>query len=66
VPPAGKSLGVFQNGGYATHVLAPEPRHLVDPGNLDPALAATYACSGITVYSAINKVMPLPPDTRSC
>ncbi len=58
----GKALGVFQNGGYATHVLAPEPRHLVDPGSLDPALAATYACSGITVYSAINKVMPLAPE----
>ncbi|WP_270937746.1 alcohol dehydrogenase [Falsiroseomonas oryzae] len=59
----GKALGVFQNGGYATHVIAPEPRHLVDPGNLDPALAATYACSGITVFSAINKVMPMDPDT---
>lgn len=58
----GKALGVFQNGGYATHVLAPEPRHLVDPGDLDPALAATYACSGITVFSAIGKVMPLAPD----
>jgi propanol-preferring alcohol dehydrogenase len=43
-------------------VLAPHPRHLIDPGDLDPALAATYACSGITVYSAIRKVMPLPPD----
>jgi len=43
-------------------VVAPHPRHLVDPGTLDPALAATYACSGITVYSAIRKVMPLPPD----
>jgi len=58
----GKALGVFQNGGYATHVLAPEPRHLVDPGDIDHALAATYACSGITVFSAINKVMPMPPD----
>ncbi len=57
-----KSLGVYQNGGYGTHVIAPHPRHLVDPGTLDPAIAATYACSGITVYSAINKVMPLPPD----
>lgn len=57
----GRALGVFQNGGYASHVLAMEPRHLVDPGTLDPALAATYACSGITVYSAIQKIMPLPP-----
>lgn len=59
---APRSLGVYQNGGYATHVLVPEPRHLIDIGELDPALAATYACSGVTVYSAISKVMPLPPD----
>ncbi|MCK8784970.1 alcohol dehydrogenase [Roseomonas sp. NAR14] len=57
-----RSLGVYQNGGYATHVLAPAPRHLVDIEGLDPALAATYACSGITVYSAINKLLPLPPE----
>ena len=60
---AGRALGIFQNGGYGTHVIAPHPRHLIDPGSLDPAVAATYACSGITVYSAIKKVMPLPsPD----
>ena len=59
---APRSLGVYQNGGYGTHVVAPHPRHLVDPGTLDPAIAATYACSGITVYSAINKLMPMPPD----
>ena len=57
----GRSLGIYQNGGYATHVVAPHPRHLVDPGTLDPALAATYACSGITVYSAIRKIMPIAP-----
>lgn len=57
-----RSIGVYQHGGYATHVLAPHPRHLVDPGTLDPAVAATYACSGVTVYSAIRKVMPLPPE----
>jgi alcohol dehydrogenase, propanol-preferring len=56
------SIGVYQNGGYGTHVVAPHPRHLVDPGTLDPAVAATYACSGITVYSAIQKVMPIAPD----
>ena len=57
-----RSLGVYANGGYGTHVIAPHPRHLVDPGTLDPAVAATYACSGITVYSAIRKAMPIPPD----
>ena len=57
-----RSLGVYRNGGYGTHVLALHPRHLVDPGAIDPALAATYACSGLTVYSAIRKVLPRPPD----
>jgi propanol-preferring alcohol dehydrogenase len=60
-PVANRSLGVFQNGGYGTHVVAPHPRHLVDLGTLDPAVAATYACSGITVYSAIRKVLPMAP-----
>jgi alcohol dehydrogenase/propanol-preferring alcohol dehydrogenase len=58
----GRSLGVYQNGGYGTHVIAPHPRHLVDPGTLDPAIAATYACSGITVYSAIRKLLPIAPS----
>ncbi len=61
--PQARSLGVFRNGGYATHVVAPHSRHLVDPGSIEPAIAATYACSGLTVYSAIRKVLPLPPDT---
>ena len=57
-----RALGVFQNGGYATHVVAPHSRHLIDPGTIEPALAATYACSGVTVYSAIQKAMPMAPD----
>ena len=57
---ASRSLGVYQNGGYGTHVIAPHPRHLIELGGVDPAVAATYACSGITVYSAIKKVMPVP------
>ena len=56
------SLGIYQNGGYGSHVVAPHPRYLVDPGKLDPAVAATYACSGITVFSAIKKVLPMPLD----
>ncbi|MCW8308447.1 alcohol dehydrogenase [Acidiphilium sp. PA] len=57
-----RSLGIFQHGGFATHVIAAHAGHLVDPGDLDPALAATYACSGITVFAAIRKIMPLAPD----
>jgi alcohol dehydrogenase/propanol-preferring alcohol dehydrogenase len=57
-----RSLGVYQNGGYATHVLATSWKHLIDISGVDPALAATYACSGLTVYSAINKAMPMRPE----
>ncbi|WP_291297312.1 alcohol dehydrogenase [Elioraea sp.] len=60
--PKMRAIGVHRHGGYATHVIAPEPRHLISCEGVEPALAATYACSGITVYSAINKVMPLPAD----
>lgn len=59
---AQRSLGVVQHGGFASHVVVPHPRYLVDPGNVDLALAATYACSGISVYSALQKVMPLAPN----
>jgi alcohol dehydrogenase/propanol-preferring alcohol dehydrogenase len=59
--PKMRALGVHRHGGYATHVIAPEPRHLIPLDGVDPALAGTYACSGITVFSAINKIMPLPP-----
>ena len=57
-----RSLGVMQDGGFASHVILPHSRYLVDPGNVDPAVAATFGCSGITTLSAIRKVMPLAPD----
>lgn len=51
-----KSLGVARPGGYADLCLVPHPKYLVDVSGIEPSLAATYACSGLTAYSAINKV----------
>jgi len=59
---AQRSLGVLQDGGFAERVKVPHPRYLVDYGNLDPSLAATYACSGLTVYASVRQIMPLDPD----
>jgi alcohol dehydrogenase, propanol-preferring len=59
----GAAIGVRASGGFGSHVLVPHPRHLIDAGGVDPAVAATYACSGLTVYSAIKKVMPRPADS---
>ena len=49
-------LGVYRDGGYADHIVVPDARYLVDIGDLDPATTAPYACSGLTTYSALNKV----------
>jgi propanol-preferring alcohol dehydrogenase len=51
-------LGVNRHGGYAEHVHVPRSRYLLDLGDLDPAQAAPYACSGVTTYSALKKAGP--------
>lgn len=56
-------LGVLRHGGFSSHVVVPHPRYLVDPGDVDPALAATFACSGITVLSGIRKLGAVAPES---
>lgn len=56
------SIGAHMDGGYATHILVPDYRYLIDIEGIDPALAATYACSGVTVYGGIRKFEPLRAD----
>ena len=51
-----RSLGVYCDGGYADHISVPHPRYLLDLEGLDPVMAAPYACSGVTTYSALKKV----------
>jgi D-arabinose 1-dehydrogenase-like Zn-dependent alcohol dehydrogenase len=55
----GCSAGV--GGGYASHVMIPDPKYLIDYGAVPPALAATYMCSGLTAYGALQKVPTLGP-----
>jgi D-arabinose 1-dehydrogenase-like Zn-dependent alcohol dehydrogenase len=51
-----RQLGIQVDGGYATHVLVPHPRYLLDYASIPPALAGTYMCSGLTAYSSIKKL----------
>ncbi len=51
-----RCLGTVVNGGYATHVIVPDKKYLVDCTGVDGALAACYMCSGLTAYSAIRKL----------
>lgn len=52
----GRALGIVVAGGFADHVLVPHSRYLFDKGSVSDSLAATYACSGLTAYSALKKV----------
>src|ERR1019366_6891671 len=50
-------LGVYRDGGYATHLLVPHPRYLVPYGKtMKPEQAAPLACSGLTAYGALKKL----------
>ena len=59
---APRALGVARDGGFATHVVLPHPRYLVDHGAMPQEQACTYACAGLTAYSALRKVGPLAAD----
>lgn len=53
---APRALGIQRDGGFADHVLVPDARYLLDFGGLAEEQACTYACSGLTAYSALKKV----------
>jgi len=55
-------IGIQRPGGYADHLLVPHPRYLVDAGGIDPVWAATLSCSGLSTYSAVSKLKPIPRD----
>jgi D-arabinose 1-dehydrogenase-like Zn-dependent alcohol dehydrogenase len=55
-------VGTWKDGGYSDRVRVPHARYLVAYDGIPTALAGTYACSGVTAYSAILKAGPLGPD----
>lgn len=52
---APRSLGVFQNGGYAEYVLIPHFKYLIKITGIDLEGAASLACSGLTAFTAVKK-----------
>lgn len=58
---APKFIGVFSQGGYSTHLMVPDARHLFPIGSLTPEQAAPLACSGLTAYGALKKVAATLP-----
>src|SRR5262245_15626519 len=55
---APRALGITVDGGYASHVLVPHPRYLLDVEGIAPEIAGPLMCSGLTGYSAIKKALP--------
>ncbi len=53
---APRHLGITVDGGFATHVLIPHPRYLIDYAPLSASYAAALMCSGLTAYSALKRL----------
>ncbi|NDB10943.1 MAG: alcohol dehydrogenase, partial [Betaproteobacteria bacterium] len=59
---APRYIGIQKSGGYGDHILVPHPKYLVDASGIDPSYAPILACSGLTTYSAVRKLMPCAPS----
>ena len=57
-----RSIGLFQDGGYAEMVLVPHYRHLAKISGLDHDTAASLACAGLTAFTAIKKAKANSPE----
>ena len=53
-------LGVAIDGGFATHVLVPDAKYLLDYDPLPVNQAATLMCSGMTAYGALKRLVDRP------
>jgi alcohol dehydrogenase len=53
---APRHLGTTVDGGFATHVLVPHPRYLIEYAPLSPSYAGSLMCSGLTAYSALKRL----------
>jgi propanol-preferring alcohol dehydrogenase len=51
-----RHLGIAADGGFASHVVVPHPRYLLDYAPLSPALAGALMCSGLTAYAALKRL----------
>jgi len=50
--------GLGTHGGMASHMVVPDPRHLVPIGDMDPAEAAPLTDAGLTPYHAVKRALP--------
>ena len=53
---APRHLGITVDGGFATHVLVPHSRYLIDYAPLAAGFAGALMCSELTAYSALKRL----------
>ena len=63
-PFTAQNLGVSVDGGYGEFVLVKDSKYLFDAGDTPDELAGSYACRGLTAYSALKKANPKPNDKK--
>jgi len=57
-----RSLGVYNDGGYAEYVLVPSYKYLARIGDLDTDTSAPLSCSALTAYGAVKNAQLRPSD----
>ena len=55
-----RHLGIVTDGGFASHVVVPHPRYLLDYAPLSAAFAGMLMCSGLTSYAALKRHLGRP------
>jgi len=53
---AHRHLGIAADGGFASHVLVPHSRYLIEYEPLSPSFAGPLMCSGLTAYAALRRL----------
>jgi propanol-preferring alcohol dehydrogenase len=58
-----RSLGIYNDGGYAEYVLVPNYKYLVKIGeDMDTDTSAPLSCAGLTAYGAVKNASLKPDD----
>jgi alcohol dehydrogenase, propanol-preferring len=59
-----RSLGIYNDGGYAEYVLVPNYKYLVKIGDddMDTDISAPLSCAGLTAYGAVKNANLKPDD----
>jgi propanol-preferring alcohol dehydrogenase len=58
-----RSLGIYNDGGYAEYVLVPNYKYLVKIGeDMDTNISAPLSCAGLTAYGAVKNANLKPDD----